>query len=112
MGRGWTYICTHGEELRQTITAAGENGPDKHQREADALRQLDVCLEEIIGMLPESDTDEFRMLKELIADEPDLVARQDPLIQEHGYNSSRDLVDDRLDQFWSLCDCYRVWVAV
>ena len=52
------------------------------------------------------------MLKDLISGEAELISSQSPLIKEMGFATSAELVDDRLHQFWDLCDEYRVWVAV
>lgn len=112
MSRKWRYTCAGGKRLREAITATGTTDGCRYKREAAAMTALENCLTEIVSKVSEADADEFQMLKDLISGEAELISSQSPLIKEMGFATSAELVDDRLHQFWDLCDEYRVWVAV
>lgn len=71
-----------------------------------------VSVDEAIEKLPEERGFRFETFKYDIEGEADLIRNNDPLIQEMGFANSEELVDDRLEQFYDLCDRHSVWVGL
>lgn len=107
----WIYICKGGTELRNLISRAGT-----WEMSIEIIHQLQRCYEEIIDNYPwedEYDRDEFQEIHECLNGDDGIIecwinGTED--IEEYGFDDDMDLVDARLEEFYNLCDSYRIWV--
>lgn len=109
----WIYTCKGGNELRMLIDKAGA-----WEVSVAIIYQLKKCYKEIIDNYPwedEYDKSEFEESAECLVGD-DLIIQnwmngiED--IEEYGFDNDEDLVDARLEEFYNLCDSYRIWVEV
>lgn len=107
----WKITLASGPQLREAVSAVIHATTEIAEKQAQVLDALEKCVAECINRLPEDDRFDFEDFQETIAGEAAHVRKQDPLIQEMGFASAEDLVDELLDQFYDLCDLYKVWVG-
>lgn len=109
----WKYDISilGGDKLHMMIAESDGS----HETMAGILKQLQFCCRNIAGTMmanSDLDADEFISLAKLIEGEPELCQSEDyATICEFGYSSLEELVDARLEQFYDVCDQYRVWVG-
>lgn len=108
----WRLTLVSGHALREAISSASHATEDVEIRQAQILNALEKCVDECIGKLPEDELFDFEEFQGIIAGEADYVRKRNPFIQEMGFNSAEELIDDRLEQFYDLCDRYKVWVSL
>lgn len=107
----WRLTLDSGRTLREAISTAFHATENIEEKQAQVLDALEKCVDECIGKLPEDELFDFEDFQGTIAGEADYVRKRDPFIQEMGFTSAEELIDDRLEQFYDLCDRYRVWVS-
>lgn len=109
----WIYTCKGGTELRNLISRSGA-----WEISVEIIRQLQRCYTEILENYPwedEYDKDRFEESANCL-DGDDLIIEnwmngvED--IEEYGFDTDDELVDARLEEFYNLCDDYRIWVEV
>lgn len=109
----WIYTCKGGKELRNLIDKSGD-----WIVSIKILNQLQKCYQEILDNYRwEDDYD-----KECFQEAMDLIDGDDTIItdwmngvndiSEYGFDTDIELVDIRLEEFYNLCDEYRIWVEV
>ena len=109
----WIYTCKGGKELRNLIDRAGT-----WEMSVRILQQLETCYKEIINNYPwEDECDKYDFQDAL-----DVLSGDDTIIEnwmngiedidEYGFEDDEELVDERLEEFYNLCDSYRIWVEV
>ena len=109
----WIYICKGGTELRNLIDRSGA-----WEMSIKILHQLEACYQEIIDNYPfedEYDKDCFQEAMDLLDGEDEIISEwtHDLVdIEEYGFDDDEELVDARLEEFYNLCDSYRIWVEV
>ena len=108
----WRVELSSGVALRAAVRAAANacGSSDVLEKRAAVLDALQKCLAECIEELPERKTEAYRELQSVIDGEADLIRSRSPLIQEMGFETSKGLVVNRLEQFYDLCDQYGVWI--
>ena len=109
----WIYTCKGGLELRNLIDKSGA-----WEVSVQVIKQLQECYQEIIDNYPwedEWDKDRFQEALDCL-DGDDLIIQnwmngvED--IEEYGFETDDELVDARLEEFYNLCDDYRIWMEV
>lgn len=108
----WRFTLESGSALREAISTAFHATEDIKEKQAQVLDALEKCVDKCIGKLPEDELFDFEDFQGTIAGEADYVRKRDKFIQEMGFNSAEELIDDRLEQFYDLCDRYKVWVSL
>ena len=109
----WIYTCKGGMELHNLIDKSGA-----WEISVEVIRQLQRCYQEIIDNYPwedEWDKDEFQdALDCLDGDDFIIINWMHGLddISQYGFETDDELVDARLEEFYNLCDDYRIWVEV
>lgn len=103
----WIYALNSASELKKAVSV-GMDGCDEQL--ADIMVALEACVNEVNEFF-HKDNDEFYEFANLIDGEADLVRVNDPLIRDMMFQSPRALVEGRLDDFFDLCDKYRIWVS-
>ena len=109
----WIYTCKGGKLLRSLINRAGA-----WEMSVEIIQQLQKCYKEIIDNYPwedDWDKDEFQEALALLDGDDTIIMNwmnggED--IAEYGFNTDAELVDERLEEFYNLCDSYRIWVGV
>ena len=109
----WIYTCKGGKELRNLIDRSGA-----WEMSVEILHQLQRCYQEIIDHYPwedEWDKDEFQEALDCLNGDDEIIENwmnggED--IEEYGFETDDELVDERLREFYDLCDSYRIWVEV
>lgn len=107
----WIYTCKGGTELRRLINNSGA-----WEVSVEVIRQLKKCYQEIIDGYPwedELDKDKFQEALDFLNGDDEIIINwmnggED--IEEYGFDTDLDLVDERLEEFYNLCDEYRIWV--
>lgn len=107
----WKVKLNSGHSLREAISAAFHATEDIEEKQAQVLDALEKCVDECIGKLPEDELFDFEDFQGTITGKANYVRKRDPFIQEMGYASAEELIDDWIEQFYDLCDRYRVWVS-
>lgn len=95
--RKWELTINKGRELRDLINDKNSIG-------------VIVKLREICDDLIKKGYDDFEELYFLLEGEDDII-REDRL-EEFGWNNDEDLVDDRLTEFYDLCDDNNIFVGI
>lgn len=108
----WRLTLDSGHSLRAAIFAASHATEEIAEMQAHVLDALERCVEECIEKLPEHELFDFEEFQGTIAGEADYVRKRDTFIQEMGFDSAEGLIDNRLDQFYDLCDLHKVWVGL
>ena len=109
----WIYTCKGGKELRNLIDRAGT-----WEMSVAIIHQLQKCYQEIIDNYKfedEYDKDEFQDALDCLNGDDDII--EDWMnggddISEYGFDDDMDLVDVKLEEFYDLCDNYRIWVEM
>lgn len=107
----WIYTCKGGTELRNLINRSGV-----WEISIEVIKQLQRCYKEIIENYPwedEYDKGEFEEAADLLIGDDLIIERWmngEEDIEEYGFETDEDLVDARLEEFYNLCDSYRIWV--
>lgn len=109
--RRWLIELESGRSLKKAIKTAAFATSDVTEKQAKVLNALEESVSECVEMLPEHMTIDFEDFQRLIDGEADLIRTRDPLIREMGFKNATELIDGRLDQFYDLCDQYKVWVG-
>lgn len=107
----WNITLVSGPLLRESIRTAIHATTEIPEQQAHVLDVLEKCVAECIATLPECDTFDFEEFQGVITGEAEYVRKRDPFIREMGFNNAEELVDERLDQFYDLCDQHKVWVG-
>lgn len=109
----WIYICKGGTELRRLIDDA-----DTWENSVEIIRQLKRCYQEIIDNYDwEDDWDkgEFQEALELLEGDDVIIescANGLEDFDDYGFEDDEEFVNERLREFYDLCDSYRIWVEV
>ena len=107
----WIYTCKGGKELRNLIDRAGT-----WEMSIEILRHLTKCYDEIIENYPwedEYDRLDFQEAREILEGDDDIIYEWmsgGDDVSVYGFDDDEDLVDERLREFYDLCDNYRIWV--
>ena len=107
----WIYTCKGRTELRNLIDRSGA-----WEISVEVIKQLQRCYQEILDNYPwedEWDKDEFQDAFDCLNGDDEIIINwmnggED--IEEYGFETDEDLVDARLEEFYNLCDGYRIWV--
>lgn len=105
----WTFRITNGKELRKAIRE--NNG-------VAVINALKKCYEEILNNYNfeyDYDRQDFEDARELL-DGDDIIIENCQCgienISEYGFSNTSELVDERLTEFYDLCDNYNFWVEI
>lgn len=109
---GWNYhLEEEGKKLRQLV-----DGEETYENSATCLDQLRVCCKKVMNILEGRDKElyyfDFEELYELMDGEPEILRTNPDEILDWEFNDATELVNDRLEQFYNLCDGVRVWVGL
>lgn len=113
--RKWKYNLKAGLKLRALIHA--EDMEEEDQQVA-ILNQLKVCYEELLKQektFDEYERDDFEDALNLLDGDDELVHlyyAHDAEWFNYGFDSAEDLVNERLGEFYDLCDAYSIWVEL
>ena len=106
----WNLQLTTGHSLRSAILI-GQSG--LREDVAHVMDSLMTSVKEVINRAPSDKVlFAFEEFESVIDGEGELIRADDPLIGEMGFDNPTELVDDRLEQFYDLCDHHRVWVGI
>ena len=105
----WKFVVTNGKELRKAIHE--ENG-------VFVINVLKKCYEEILynyNFDDETDEEKFRESYDLLEGDDEIIENcnngtED--ISDYGFLTTDGLVDERLTEFYNLCDEYDFWIEV
>ena len=103
----WKFTIKNGKELRKAIDE--ENG-------VVAINALKKCYEEILynyNFDDETDEEMFRESYEFLIGDDEIIENCDngtENISTYGFDSTDELVDARLTEFYDLCDEHRFWI--
>lgn len=104
----WIYKLKRGNELRRLIEEA-----ETTENLLEILQKLKNCYQEILTSYPfEDEYDKYDIQEAL-----NFLGGDDEIIQEkelgeYGFENAEDLIDNRLEEFYNLCDDYRIWVGL
>lgn len=110
----WKYNIREcgGIELRHRIYTASKTKAQDDR--AAVLEQVERCLKAIIKMLKAQNDDVTAAadLLDLIDGEAELVRSDSPRIKEFGFETPAELVDERLTEFYDICDAKSIWIGI
>ena len=100
----WKMKLHEGIELRKLI----ENGEQVEVLKLlqKIVKKLMVCKE--IDEYEREKSEEFSMLLE--GDDELVVSNEEP--QDFGFNNWEELVNERLEEFYNLCNDNRIWICI
>ena len=117
----WKYELLHdGARLRELTN----NDDDSAKNSADVLEQIRCCLRLLKMKLTSSDKEDYEQkiedLIELMDGEPELLRiedndERDDRLMDIGYDSMEthlDLVNERIAEFYDLCDECGCWIGL
>lgn len=105
----WKFTVTNGKELRKAIHE--ENG-------VAVINALKKCYEEILynyNFDDEADEEKFRDGYNFVFGDDEIIENCDngkEDISDYGFDSTDELVDERLTDFYDLCDECGFWIEV
>jgi hypothetical protein len=105
----WKFTVKNGKELRKAVHE--ENG-------VAVINALKKCYEEILYNYifdDETDEEKFRESYDLLDGDYEIIENCNngtESIFNFGFDSTDELVDERLTEFYDLCDEYGFWVEV
>lgn len=103
----WKHTIS-GKLLREAIT----NGEDNASSAIATLELLKFCYNKIHSKIEEDDWRcDFDWPYEVVSDDIEFL-KEDGNLSDIGFDSFYDLVNDRLNTFYDLCDKYRIWISV
>lgn len=103
----WKFTVKRGKELRKAIHE--ENG-------VAVINALKQCYEEILYNYifdDETDEEKFRDSYSFVFGDDEIIENCNngtESISKYGFDSTDELVDERLTEFYDLCDEYDFWV--
>lgn len=104
----WIYKLKKGSELRRLIEEA-----ETTENLLEILQELKNCYQEILAFYPfEDEYDKYNIQEALDFLEGDDEIIQEEELEEYGFENAEDLIDNRLEEFYNLCDDYRIWVEL
>lgn len=107
MGK-WIYKLKRGSELRRLVEEA-----ETTENLLEILQKLKNCYQEILTSYPfEDEYDKYDIQEALNFLEGDDEIIQEKELGEYGFENAEDLIDNRLEEFYNLCDDYRIWVEL
>ena len=95
--RKWKFTIKKGKELRELIF--------KHDSVGVILKLREICDD-----LIKKGYDEFEELYYLLEGEDDII--KEGRLEEFNWNNDEELVDDRLTEFYDLCDNNDIFVGL
>lgn len=108
----WNYTLHQGKELRNLIY-----GNDTEENDIKIIMLLKECYQELIAQ-PIFDDYDKNNLKEAF----NFLDGDDEIIKlyfahnkdfyNYGFTNAEELINDRLHEFYDLCDSLNVWVAI
>jgi hypothetical protein len=105
----WKYkLEAEGKKLRQFID---------EEKEAEIIEQLQLCYKSLINKLSPEDKENYGDSVEesyyLLDGEADTIRNNpDEIINEWGFDSITELIDERLAEFYDHCDDVKCWVGI
>ena len=108
----WNYrLEAEGKKLREFV-----DGDETFENSAACIDQLRVCCKRVMDALRGRDKeyyyDDFEELYELMDGEADVLRTNPSEIFEWEFTGATELVNERLREFYDLCDAARVWVGL
>lgn len=103
----WKYII-YGNVLREAIN----NGEDNISSALTTLRLLKSCYRSIRDRIKEDDWWHGFNWSYEVVDEDIKFLEENGNLFDIGFNSFYDLVNDRLNTFYDLCDEYEIWISI
>lgn len=104
----WIYKLKRGSELRRLIEEA-----ETTENLLEILQKLKNCYQEILTSYPfEDEYDKYDIQEALDFLEGDDEIIQEKELGEYGFENAEDLIDNRLEEFYNLCDDYRIWIGL
>ena len=82
--------------------------PYANEKLANIIKTMRVCLQECMVRLPEH-AEQFKKLLQVTDGEEELILAG--AVDEKGFRDAVDLVDNRVEQFYDLCDQYGARMA-
>lgn len=106
----WKYTI-YGRGLRESIANMRNSDILEVSDVKQILELLKSCYEQIKSRIDEYDWEfEFDFPYEIVID--DIVILENWRGHFPGFEDLGELVDDRLTEFYDLCDDYRIWISV
>lgn len=108
----WNYrLEEQGKQLREFV-----DGDLTLENCAKTIDQLRVCCKNIMDQMGNEDKDysynDFEELYELMDGEADILRNNPSELFEIGFTGGQELVNERLTEFYDLCDSARVWIGL
>lgn len=105
----WIYILKSGAILKKLI----ELGSSKENM-IDIIHRLQKCYKEILEKYPfkeedEGDKYEIEESYNLLDGDDDIIATSS--FEEYGFSDGEELINERLEEFYNLCDWLRIWIG-
>lgn len=104
----WKYTLNMGRDLRKSVIAKNSS------KTIQLIRFLCISLlDKLTHDDKEQYSDDLKELIELLEGE-EIVIKYEPnvVIDNWGFDSLNELVDDRLEQFYDICNRCRCWIEV
>lgn len=104
----WNYkLEEEGKELRKLID---------EEKPAEIIEQLQKCYNSLSNLLSEEDKEYYESDIEdamnLIEGEADIIRNNPEELEDFGFENVEELVDERLREFYDICDNARVWIQL
>lgn len=111
----WKYELRDGaRELRRLIDRSLEYDRENN---AKIIEQIQVCCKRLLNQLTDKDKeyyeDDIQDLLDVMDGEADALRNNPDIVtNDWGYDSTTELIDGRLAQFYDICDDCRCWIAI
>lgn len=108
----WNYTF-NGSHLRELV-----HGADSEQNQVEILNTLQNAYNDIIAnckTLDEYDIERLEESRDLIDGDDEIVKdffKNPRTIHDFGFESSTELVDSRLEEFYYNLDYFRIWISL
>jgi hypothetical protein len=107
----WNYkLEEEGKEIRKLIDS---------EKKEEIIEHLQKCYKKILTILNSEDKENYEYEIEdalnLLDGEADMIRNNPEEITSEdgwGFNSITDLIDERLEAFYDICDEVRIWVQL
>ena len=109
--KNWKYVLKEAKQLRTLINSDDEN---EEENFCKILEQLQLCYKKLLeqSIFDDYERDDIEDALNLL-DGDDIIVHlyyaHDDEFEDYGFDSAEDLVNDRLAQFYDLCDSLDVW---